>query len=377
MGFLGHYFLSLPYAWSFMLGFILSAASAAIIVPQMMALTKKGLGVTKGIPSIVLAAASMDDVIAIAGFGVMLGFAFDPSREVIGELTSMKIWDFSKGPVEILLGIAIGFFYGNFIGLLPLEAFIPEELIEEKSLQIKLTRLSLLVFGGLTSVFVSEQFNLGGIGPLSALTMAFFSGLKFRKVGLDKDLSDSVDVLWVVTKPFLFGLIGAEVDLTSESFDSSSRTLIALALVVGGMIIRVVATYISLLGGHLSWREKIYISLAWLSKAAVQATVAPIALDVARRKGGLVEQEYGRTIILVSVIAILLSVPIGIFSMSFLAEKCLNEPPPPYQEEDERINQREPGYPPSPLPHLREIFTIPSSPIRSNQTGRSDGFRNS
>ena len=83
------------------------------------------------------------------------------------------------------------------------------------------------------------------------------------------------------------------------------------------MIIRVVATYVSLLGGNLSSREKIYISLAWLSKAEVQATVGPIALDVARRKGGLVEQEYGRTIILVSVISILLSVPIGM-SMSFV-----------------------------------------------------------
>lgn len=341
MGVLGRFVLGLPWVWSLMLGFILSAACAAIIVPAMMTLTRNNLGVQKGIPSILLAASSMDDVIAIAGFGVMLGFAFrvedvDPSQ---ANFYGVQIWDMAKGPVEIMLGIAIGFFYGNFIGLLPFETLVhsceSDEIdLEYKSRDIKLVRLSLLLFGGLTSVFVSEGLNLSGIGPLSALTIAFFAGLRLRKVTSTTELASSIDIIWVLTKPFLFGLIGTEVVIASDdgSLEVGYNIIYCVIVVVIGMLIRILATYLSLLGGTLDWREKLYISIAWLSKAAVQATIGPIALDYARKRNLTAETEYGRTVVLVSVIAVLLSAPIGTFCMKFLAERCLSEPPPSYRE---------------------------------------------
>ena len=42
----------------------------------MLSLADKGLGVDKGIPTLVIAAASVDDVLAISGFGVFLGMTF-------------------------------------------------------------------------------------------------------------------------------------------------------------------------------------------------------------------------------------------------------------------------------------------------------------
>lgn len=338
MGLLGRFVLGLPWVWSIMLGFILSAACAAIIVPGMMTLTKKNLGVQKGIPSILLAASSMDDVIAIAGFGVMLGFAFpgeDDNQH--GHIYGTRIWDLAKGPVEIMVGIAIGFFYGNFIGMLPLETLINSQEpdgqdVKSKSRDIKLVRLALLLFGGLTSVFVSEGLDLSGVGPLSALTIAFFAGLRLRKVTSTSEMISSIDIIYVLTKPFLFGLIGAEVVLKDDALELGYHALYCVIVVVLGMLLRLVSTYLSLLGGNLTWREKLYISAAWLSKAAVQATVGPIALDYARKRNLTEETAYGRTIVLVSVIAILLSAPIGTFCMTFFSEKCLSEPPPSYQE---------------------------------------------
>ena len=339
-GLLGNLILGLPYVWSFMLGFILSAACAAIIVPYMTILTKKNLGVSKGIPSVLLAAASMDDVIAIAGFGVMLGFAFPgdgQSSSSTGSLSTTKVWDLAKGPTEIILGIAIGFFYGNFIGLLPLETLISSnsseydrENFKQKSREIKLLRVSLLLFGGLSSVFISEQLDLGGVGPLSALMIAFFAGLRFRKIQAISDLTSSLHIIWILTKPFLFGLIGAEVEIKNDSMELGYHALYCLIVVVIGMFLRVLATYLSLFGGNLTWKEKLYVALAWLSKAAVQATVGPIALDMARKRNLTPEISYGRTVLLVSVIAILLSAPLGTFCMSFLSYRCLAEPPPSY-----------------------------------------------
>ena len=56
--------------------FVLAAVSPAVVVPCMLHLNEKGYGVDKGIPTLVIAAASVDDVLAISGFGVVLGIAF-------------------------------------------------------------------------------------------------------------------------------------------------------------------------------------------------------------------------------------------------------------------------------------------------------------
>lgn len=48
----------------------------AVIVPCMLALSQKGYGVEKGIPTLVIAASSIDDVLAISGFGVLMGITF-------------------------------------------------------------------------------------------------------------------------------------------------------------------------------------------------------------------------------------------------------------------------------------------------------------
>lgn len=50
--------------------------SPAVVVPSMLWLQEEGLGVDKGIPTLVMAAASFDDVLAITGFGVVLGLVF-------------------------------------------------------------------------------------------------------------------------------------------------------------------------------------------------------------------------------------------------------------------------------------------------------------
>ena len=56
--------------------------SPAVVVPSLLNLSDRGYGINKGIPTLVIAAASVDDVLAITGFGVMLGIAFSE-----GEIT--------------------------------------------------------------------------------------------------------------------------------------------------------------------------------------------------------------------------------------------------------------------------------------------------
>lgn len=57
----------MPVPLGLTLGFILAAVSPAVVVTGMFDLQTRGYGVRKGIPSIVVAAASFDDVLAITG----------------------------------------------------------------------------------------------------------------------------------------------------------------------------------------------------------------------------------------------------------------------------------------------------------------------
>jgi hypothetical protein len=55
---------------------VLAAVSPAVVVPCLLQLSQQGYGVDRGIPTLVIAAASIDDVLAISGFGLMLGMTF-------------------------------------------------------------------------------------------------------------------------------------------------------------------------------------------------------------------------------------------------------------------------------------------------------------
>ena len=56
--------------------FVLAAVSPAVVVPSLLSLKERGYGVDKGVPTLVIAAASVDDVLAITGFGILQGVAF-------------------------------------------------------------------------------------------------------------------------------------------------------------------------------------------------------------------------------------------------------------------------------------------------------------
>lgn len=59
---------------------MLAAVSPAVVVPSLLGLSERGYGLDKGIPTLVIAAASVDDVLAITGFGVVLGITFSTGK---------------------------------------------------------------------------------------------------------------------------------------------------------------------------------------------------------------------------------------------------------------------------------------------------------
>ncbi len=76
----------------------------------MLSLQNQGYGVDKGIPSLIIAAASFDDIFAIGGFSICVALA------IKGEDTSM-LHSAIHGPVSIAMGIFLGMLMGFILSL--------------------------------------------------------------------------------------------------------------------------------------------------------------------------------------------------------------------------------------------------------------------
>ncbi|CAG9567006.1 unnamed protein product [Danaus chrysippus] len=95
-----HFLLGLPWDWAFLLGSIFAAVSPAVIVPCLFRLREKGYGVSKGIPTLVLAVSGIDDAASVAVFGIITSTMFSNAS-----LTTSLI----QGPLSVVFaGIAFG-----------------------------------------------------------------------------------------------------------------------------------------------------------------------------------------------------------------------------------------------------------------------------
>ncbi|KAG8186332.1 hypothetical protein JTE90_005864 [Oedothorax gibbosus] len=302
-----HFLLDLPWLWAFMLGFILCAVSAAVLVPGMLVLEQKGLGTESGIPTLVMASLSVDNVVALTGFVVT--FSTITSDESL-------IWTLVKRPVELIIGLTLG----ALIGLLLW--YLPSRNSDSKS-SILYYRSLMLILGGLGLNFLCKRFGMTGAGALGCVGLAFVAALWWRNdVQLFKNITSVTGIFWSLIEAFLFGLIGSEVTIESLGNNIGYSLLV---LVLGG-IIRYLSTMFALFGSKLSIKEKAFVSATWLAKATVQAAVGSQALDYARTENKNVQfVEYSKQVLTMSVLSIIVTAPLGAIFIEHLAPILLTE----------------------------------------------------
>ncbi len=76
----------------------------------MLNLQSKKYGTDKGIPSLVIASASFDDIVAIGGFSICIAIAIKSEDKSL-------LHSAMHGPISIIMGIALGIVTGSIISL--------------------------------------------------------------------------------------------------------------------------------------------------------------------------------------------------------------------------------------------------------------------
>ena len=289
----GMYILGISFVEAGMLGFIISAVSPAVIVPQMLDLISKGKGKENGIPTIILAASSIDDVFAITLFSTFLGLYGGGNISISSKLLGI--------PISILLGGLIGL----IIGMLLIQLF--------KKFHIRDTEKVLIILAS-SMLLTNLEDALKNIVPIAGLLGVMVIGfiLLDKYPELANRLSEKFNKVWVIAEIFLFVLVGAQVDIKVIL----NSGLLGLVVLIIGLIGRSIGVYVSLMGSNLTVKEKLFCIISFIPKATVQAAMGavPLAAGVAS----------GKLILAICVLAIIVTAPLGAIGIKYFGDKWVS-----------------------------------------------------
>lgn len=273
------------------MGAVVGAVSPAVIVPRMLRLMSEGYGIEKGIPQMVLAGASVDDVFVIVLF---------TSFTAMAQGGSFSVSALAGVPVSIVLGavlgLAVGFLLAKFFEALHMRD------------SVKVVILLSVAF-----LLVALEDAVEAWVPFSGLLAVLGMGLGLRRWRLPvaERLTAKFGKLWVWAEVMLFVLVGAEVDLNY----AAAAGLAAVATVLGVLCFRALGVLLCVAGSKLTKKERLFAVLDYLPKATVQAAIGgvPLAMGLA----------CGQVVLTVAVIAILVTAPLGALAIDASYKKLL------------------------------------------------------
>lgn len=293
IAFVGRYILNISFIEAGMLGFIIAAVSPAVVVPQMLELINKGKGKENGVPTIILAASSIDDVFAITIFSTFLGLYGGSNISILGKLLSI--------PISILLGGGIGI----LTALLLIGIF--------KKFHLRDTEKTLIILAsGMFLTSLEDIFkNIVPIASLLGVMVVGFALLdKYPKVA--NRISEKFNKVWVFAEILLFVLVGAQVDVKVIVHSG----LLGLLVLFIGLVARSIGVYISLMGSNLNLKEKIFCIISFMPKATVQAAMGAVPLASGVASGNL--------ILAIAVLSIVVTAPLGAVGIKYFGYKWIS-----------------------------------------------------
>ena len=300
VGIFGKRIFGLTYTESFLLGSVLGAVSPAVVIPRMSKLRDEKYGTEKGIPQLVIAGSSIDDIIRIVFYQCFL------TREKGGNLSART---FLNIPISIVTGVGSGILLGRLL------SFVFNKV--ERNDSFKLILLLSICFG-LTYLedLVSPHFGYSSL--LSIITCAIVIHKKGEQISLN--LKTKFNEIWYLAEIFLFILVGAGIKIEY----AGKYFLPALLLLLISLVFRSLAVTGCLVKTKLTWKERGFVVISYLPKATVQAAIGGGLLDLGNQllASGAANAESviaaGTIVLSVSVLAILITAPFAAISRNLL-----------------------------------------------------------
>lgn len=271
------------------IGAVLGAVSPAVVVPRMVELMEHRYGTSKGIPQMILAGASLDDVFVIVLFTTFVSMAQGGNAQVM---------DFVNIPISIILGLFLGAAVGVFLSWFFETNYSHQHLVRNSMKVIVVLGMAFMLLA--IEDWLSDIISISGL--LAIMSMALMIAMK-SVPEVTSRLQEKYGKLWIAAEVILFVLVGAAVDIRY-----TLEAGIGAVLMIGiGLIFRSIGVYLCMLGTELNRAERLYCIIAYLPKATVQAAIGSVPLSLGLPCGNLV--------LSVAVLSILITAPLGAIGM--------------------------------------------------------------
>lgn len=278
--------LPITYIEALLLGTVLAAVSPAIIVPRMIKLKDEGKG--NNIPDIILAGASLDDILVIMLFYATLGtFSTGTNLNILYEL-----------PLSIISGVVVGVLTGFIITKIFTK-------LDSKTIVVITLSVSFLLVG--LETLISSYFNYSSLISIIILGMFIYAKNNTKVEDVKKDYN----FLWYFFEIILFVLVGACVDL-NVAFEYAIQAIVLITII---LIARSIGVYLCLIKTNLNKNEKIFCIISYLPKATVQASIGAIPLSMNLASGSI--------ILSIAVMSIIITAPLGALLIDNFSNKLL------------------------------------------------------
>ncbi|MDY6912369.1 MAG: cation:proton antiporter [Chloroflexota bacterium] len=285
--------LDISYMEAAILGAILAAVSPAVVVPLMIDFIDRGRGSKKAIPTMILAASSVDDVFVIVLFTIFMDMQVASNSSILTSVAEI--------PVSILLGIIVGLIPGYLLYRL------------FRKYDWRPPKRTLLVLGVSIILLWLEDAVKQWVPVASLLgVMAIGFIILEKSEPIAHIISQKLKKLWVFAELLLFVLVGAQVDV-HVAWEAG---MAGIAVIFIGLAARSIGTYLSLLGTPLNRNEKLFCVVAYIPKATVQAAIGAVPLAAGVASGDL--------ILAVAVLSIVLTAPLGAIGIKVMGDRVLD-----------------------------------------------------
>lgn len=272
-------FMGVSYWEAALMGSTIAAVSPAVVVPRMLRMREEHRGVKKGIPQMLLAGSSLDDVYVLVVFAAFLAL-------LKGETVSAT--SFLSVPVSIALGGLVGI--GCGLGLV---WFFKKRHMRDT--------VKVLIIFSFAFLLNELEHDIADYVPFSGMiaVVAIAACIYAKHPDLAKRVSVKYNKFWVPAEIILFVLVGSTLDI-AYVFTAGAG---AIAVVFGAMIFRMAGVFCSVTKSPLNMKERLFCMLAYSPKATVQAAIGSVPLSF-----GL---SCGNNVLTLAAVAIMVTAPLG------------------------------------------------------------------
>lgn len=283
--------------------FVTAAVSPAVILPAMLNQKDLGRGVERCVPDRIVGQTVVNAFIAQTGILLVLrAMAPDAVDDSVGRAL---LWL----PLQLIGGIALGLAAAAPLGMgwllrTPHDLETTGQSAAPSSLRLSLATLAIIAVG-LALYFGCQRLALESVFA----TLAVGFALKRRIDSFEPHVRRSLRNVWQVAEIVLFANLGSQIEI--HRIHDPRQVALLVVIVAAALAVRLIVTALMVKRTDLTPGERSYTTVSHIPKATIQAVFGalPLATFVQRGQSDLVAD--GHTILILAVVAILCTAPVG------------------------------------------------------------------